>query len=148
MNAAATSKPLRIVGAARGEVPGHGHPDWPEDLASFEERAAYQRGISDARAIAAEARAAATYALPPEMRTQFKVRVFINHRCVGFLRSVPRDGGVPECLITPSLARATKFEGGIYGFKDIGMHLAAFPQPERESEKKPLMPVTFQLVRL
>ncbi len=95
-----------------------------------------------------EVAAVAAAAAPTPARGGFKVRVFINHRCVGFLRALEGRDGVPECLITPNLARATRFEGGITGFKDLGMHLAAFPQPERESEKKPLMPVTFQLVRL
>lgn len=35
-----------------GEVPGHGLPDWPEDLTTFRERSAYQKGIGHARAIA------------------------------------------------------------------------------------------------
>ncbi len=41
--------------AVRGEVPGHGLPDWPADLQTFGERVAYQRGIGDARRIAAQA---------------------------------------------------------------------------------------------
>jgi len=41
--------------AFRGEVPGHGLPDWPADLQTFGERVAYQRGIGDARRIAAQA---------------------------------------------------------------------------------------------
>lgn len=77
-----------------------------------------------------------------------KVRVFINHRCVGFLRQIERENQVPECLVTPSLARATKFEESMTGFKDLGMAQAAFPPPERESAKKPLMPVTFQIVKV
>ncbi len=32
-----------------GEVLGHGLPDWPEELSTFGERQAYQRGVSDAR---------------------------------------------------------------------------------------------------
>ena len=32
-----------------GRVLGAPHPDWPEDLASFAERSAYQRGVADAR---------------------------------------------------------------------------------------------------
>lgn len=35
-----------------GEVIGHGYPDWPEDLKSFAERKAYQRGVAHARAVA------------------------------------------------------------------------------------------------
>lgn len=35
-----------------GEAPGHGLPDWPEDLVTYAERKAYQRGIADARRIA------------------------------------------------------------------------------------------------
>lgn len=34
-----------------GEVLGHGFPDWPDDLATFAERKAYQRGIAHARAV-------------------------------------------------------------------------------------------------
>lgn len=32
-----------------GRVLGAPHPDWPEDLKSFAERSAYQRGVADAR---------------------------------------------------------------------------------------------------
>lgn len=32
-----------------GEVLGKGLPDWPEDLTSYAERKAYQRGVGDAR---------------------------------------------------------------------------------------------------
>lgn len=39
--------------ATRGESPGNGWPDWPDDMLTFPERAAYQRGIHDARQIAA-----------------------------------------------------------------------------------------------
>lgn len=38
--------------AVRGEVPGGNlpdWPDWPEDLKTFETRAAYQRGVADGR---------------------------------------------------------------------------------------------------
>jgi hypothetical protein len=33
-----------------GEVIGNGHPDWPDDLTTYAERAAYQRGVADCRA--------------------------------------------------------------------------------------------------
>ena len=36
----------------RGEALGHGEPDWPDDLQSFKERVAYQRGVADARRLA------------------------------------------------------------------------------------------------
>lgn len=35
--------------AVRGEVPGGNLPDWPEDLTTYELRAAYQRGVADGR---------------------------------------------------------------------------------------------------
>lgn len=38
------ARPGRPVGA--GEAPGHGLPDWPEDLRTFDERHAYQRGVT------------------------------------------------------------------------------------------------------
>lgn len=34
---------------APGTAPGHPLPDWPEDLTTFAERKAYQRGVADAR---------------------------------------------------------------------------------------------------
>lgn len=34
-----------------GQVLGNGFPDWPEDLSTFAERKAYQRGIAHARAV-------------------------------------------------------------------------------------------------
>lgn len=77
-----------------------------------------------------------------------KVRVFIGHRPVGFLRWLTSTDHGSECVVTPSLARATKFENSITGFKDLGMAQSIFPQPERESEKKPLLPVTFQLIKV
>lgn len=40
--------------STNGEVLGNGHPDWPEDLQSFEERKAYQRGVADCRRLSAE----------------------------------------------------------------------------------------------
>lgn len=53
---AASTQPAPIAAqAVRGEVPGHGLPDWPADLQTFGERVAYQRGIGDARRIAAQA---------------------------------------------------------------------------------------------
>lgn len=36
-----------------GCVLGAPHPDWPEDLKTYAERAAYQRGVADARYLAA-----------------------------------------------------------------------------------------------
>ncbi|HEP6430584.1 TPA: hypothetical protein VDB83_004907 [Burkholderia cenocepacia] len=38
-----------LVHRIAGTVLGHGLPDWPEDLATFEERRAYQRGVAHAR---------------------------------------------------------------------------------------------------
>lgn len=38
-----------------GQVLGHGFPDWPDDLKTFEERKAYQRGVAHARAVDASA---------------------------------------------------------------------------------------------
>lgn len=35
--------------ARAGEILGHGLPDWPDDLHSFKERKAYQRGVADCR---------------------------------------------------------------------------------------------------
>ena len=54
-SAIASQRTRRPAPAVRGEVLGGGHPDWPEDLQSFSERAAYQRGVADARRVAAEA---------------------------------------------------------------------------------------------
>lgn len=39
----------------RGEVPGEGYPDWPEEATTFKERQMYQRGIADAREMARRA---------------------------------------------------------------------------------------------
>ena len=41
---------LQCLPSRRGEVLGDGKPDWPEDLKTFKERKAYQRGVADARA--------------------------------------------------------------------------------------------------
>lgn len=38
-----------VVRQQTGEVLGDGHPDWPEDLQTYAERKAYQRGVADAR---------------------------------------------------------------------------------------------------
>lgn len=35
----------------KGEVLGHGYPDWPDHLLSYEERRAYQLGVAHARAV-------------------------------------------------------------------------------------------------
>ena len=62
--------------AVRGEVPGHGLPDWPADLQTFGERVAYQRGIGDARRIAAQAGPAqAPLTADQESRAMFVARL-------------------------------------------------------------------------
>lgn len=38
--------------ARPGETLGNGHPDWPDDLTTYAERKAYQRGVADARHVA------------------------------------------------------------------------------------------------
>lgn len=43
----------RAIGGP-GEVLGAPHPDWPEWCETFSERKAYQQGVADARAIAAQ----------------------------------------------------------------------------------------------
>lgn len=78
---------------------------------------------------------------------EYKVRVFINHKWVGFLRLIdPRRGtDVPEAVITLNSARASRFNDFT-----PGLALAGFPQLEAETAnpRKPLMPVTFQFVRI
>lgn len=46
----ARTEPIRLTATTRGEILGEGNPDWPEDLMTSAERAAYQRGIADERA--------------------------------------------------------------------------------------------------
>lgn len=58
------AQPAVAARVVRGEIPGHGWPDWPEELKTYAERIAYQRGIADARAIAAAAPAAPQPAEP------------------------------------------------------------------------------------
>lgn len=43
-----TTKPLQYP---VGEVLGQPHPDWPEDLKTFEERRVFQRGVAAARQV-------------------------------------------------------------------------------------------------
>lgn len=44
---------IRYTSGGPGEVLGGGKPDWPADLQTFAERRAYQRGVADARRMAA-----------------------------------------------------------------------------------------------
>lgn len=40
-----------LLAGVRGSALGHGLPDWPDDLATFAERSAYQRGVAHARLV-------------------------------------------------------------------------------------------------
>lgn len=51
--AAQVLRPIRYTSGGPGEVLGGGNPDWPADLQTFAERRAYQRGVADARRMAA-----------------------------------------------------------------------------------------------
>ena len=51
------SRPVNAMvthAAVPGEVLGNGHPDWPDDLTTYAERKAYQRGVADAKKYPAE----------------------------------------------------------------------------------------------
>lgn len=48
------SRPINAMvrhASVPGEVLGNGHPDWPDDLTTYAERKAYQRGVADARRV-------------------------------------------------------------------------------------------------
>jgi NTP pyrophosphatase (non-canonical NTP hydrolase) len=49
--------PARTV----GKTPGNGLPDWPEDLTTFAERKAYQRGVADGERVATRPSGALTF---------------------------------------------------------------------------------------
>ena len=68
----------------------------------------------------------------------FKVKVFISHKPIGWLRLL-----AGEVVVSPSLARATKCGSAAAG--DI---MERFEGPEAETCKTSKPVVTFQLVRI
>lgn len=81
---------------------------------------------------------------------KFKVKVFVNHKPIGWLRSVsvvqPGNLGTDtktEHLVSPGLSKATTFCD-----EAAGEAMAAFQGPERTTSKGAEPVVTFQLCRV
>lgn len=75
----------------------------------------------------------------------YKLRVYVNHRPVGFARSI-EDGGKYDTLLTPRVAQATKFDDGSAD-PMIALAMTRFKNPERETAKGAEPKVTFELIR-
>ena len=74
----------------------------------------------------------------------FKVRAYVNHRPVGFLRRVDRE----QVLLSTRIADATKFGEGYLGAQEMGESMALLKRPERENSKKPEPTLTFELIKV
>ncbi len=66
-----------VLPAPDGEVLGQGRPDWPEDLQTFAERKAYQRGVRDARMLARE-----TAPAPSGYAYRYRDGIRFNNGCL------------------------------------------------------------------
>jgi hypothetical protein len=77
----------------------------------------------------------------------YKLRVYVNHRPVGFARWLTDANGNRETLLAPRVAAGTKFGCSPADYKDIGLCMADFKNPERETMKGAEPKVTFELIR-
>lgn len=76
----------------------------------------------------------------------FKVRVFVDHRLIGYVREVHpvvTDGKAPpEFFVSATMLRATRFTSA----NQLGMALTLFQTPDRVPGKKVDPKVTFEII--
>lgn len=70
----------------------------------------------------------------------YKIKVFVNHKPIGWVRRVELVGGFADYSVSPSFARATKFNA--LGIADA-MILLDGPEPPTSKAATP--PITYQL---